>query len=589
MELDKKTEEAAGIVEVSNVKAGVGEIEGRGIQPVPFETRHHTATYESFTLWFSANCCISTFVIGVLSQTIFYLGFWDSFCIILFFNALALLPPAYFTTWGPKTGMRQMVLTRYAFGYFGTYTILALNIFACIGWSAVNVVVGGTVVHAISDKVPVWVGIIIIAVITTLVALFGYKWIHIYEKFAWIPILVIFFIMLAEAAPYFSYVPMSTSPAPILSFGGTVYGFAAGWTSYAADYNVNMPAESSARKNFLWAYLGLIIPLVCLETLGLAVGTALGANDAYAAGLDAASYGGLFSAILDPLGNAKYFLMVLLALSTVGNNIPNDYTLGLTVQVIGPFFEKVPRFIWTVVGAVVYIVIAVSIAGKFDSNLEGFLLLIAYWLAPYSVIMAIEHLYIRKGNFANWDLTAWDTVAKLPLGLAANAALVAGIIGGVIGMAQVYYIGVLALKLDPMYGGDIGFELALGFSAIVYFILRPIEFRLATTSAVRVKRQKTTYFISTAPSSSIAELKQELAKIIGVSNVANIRLHVAGKAPGTYNLVDDVATLDQLAVADDGVLYMALPLSGTEAPDAKWEQIEVYIILFNYNASMGQH
>jgi purine-cytosine permease-like protein len=42
-------------------------------------------------------------------------------------------------------------------------------------------------------------------------------------------------------------------------------------------------------------------------------------------------------------------------------------------------------------------------------------------------------------------------------------------------MAQTWYIGVLARKIEPQFGGDIGFELAAGFSGIVYPIARYLE------------------------------------------------------------------------------------------------------------------
>ena len=51
-------------------------------------------------------------------------------------------------------------------------------------------------------------------------------------------------------------------------------------------------------------------------------------------------------------------------------------------------------------------------------------------------------------------------------------ALVAGI---VLGMSQVWYIGVLAKKIEPEFGGDIGFELAAAFAGTVYPIARYIE------------------------------------------------------------------------------------------------------------------
>lgn len=41
-------------------------------------------------------------------------------------------------------------------------------------------------------------------------------------------------------------------------------------------------------------------------------------------------------------------------------------------------------------------------------------------------------------------------------------------------MNQTWYMGVLAQKIGD-YGGDIGFELAAGFTFIGYMIARPLE------------------------------------------------------------------------------------------------------------------
>jgi len=49
------------------------------------------------------------------------------------------------------------------------------------------------------------------------------------------------------------------------------------------------------------------------------------------------------------------------------------------------------------------------------------------------------------------------------------------VVGFVLGMSQVWYVGVLAKKIQPEFGGDIGFELAAAFSGIVYPIARYIE------------------------------------------------------------------------------------------------------------------
>lgn len=46
-------------------------------------------------------------------------------------------------------------------------------------------------------------------------------------------------------------------------------------------------------------------------------------------------------------------------------------------------------------------------------------------------------------------------------------------------MATLWYVGVLGRKIgDPIFGGDIGFELSGAFTAVTYPIFRYIERRL---------------------------------------------------------------------------------------------------------------
>jgi purine-cytosine permease-like protein len=50
-----------------------------------------------------------------------------------------------------------------------------------------------------------------------------------------------------------------------------------------------------------------------------------------------------------------------------------------------------------------------------------------------------------------------------------------GLVGVLLGAAQVYYVGPIAKLVNPPFGMDIGFELGVIFAAIAYLILRRIE------------------------------------------------------------------------------------------------------------------
>src|SRR5438270_14034944 len=253
-------------------------IETHGIERVSPTTRTHVRIFDNFTMWLSANLVISTVALGSLAHIVFNLGFWDSLAVIIVFNALGVLPVAFFSTLGPKLGLRQMTISRFSFGWVGGIIMALFNVAACIGWSAVNVIVGGQLIAALSGgAVPRWAGILIIAVLTTLVSIYGYKYVHRYERYAWIPMAIIFAIMLIIGAPHFHAVATPAIGIPevasFISFGGAIYGFATGWSSYAADYNVNQPENTSASRVFWLTFLGVFIPCVLLETLGLAFTT----------------------------------------------------------------------------------------------------------------------------------------------------------------------------------------------------------------------------------------------------------------------------------------------------------------------------
>ncbi|HYA99329.1 MAG TPA: cytosine permease, partial [Ktedonobacteraceae bacterium] len=121
-------------------------LETHGIERVSPKTRTHVRIRDNFTMWLSANLVISTIALGAIANLAFGLGFWDGLAVIIIFNILGVLPVAFFSTLGPKLGLRQMTITRFAFGWVGGIIMALFNVAACIGWSTVNVIIGGQLV-----------------------------------------------------------------------------------------------------------------------------------------------------------------------------------------------------------------------------------------------------------------------------------------------------------------------------------------------------------------------------------------------------------------------------------------------------------
>ncbi len=471
-------------------------LETHGIERVSPKTRTHVRIFDNFTMWLSANLVISTIALGAIANLAFGLGFWDGLAVIIIFNAIGVLPVAFFSTLGPKLGLRQMTITRFSFGWIGGIIMALFNVAACIGWSTVNVIIGGQLVNSLYSAVPVWLGILVIAILTTVVSIYGYRYVHRYERWAWIPMAIIFAILLVVAVPHMHIIPTpafgAAEIAGFISFGGAIFGFATGWSSYAADYNVNQPEETPAARIFWLTGLGIFVPCVLLETMGMAFTSWIPKGGGF-----------LLAGVAAPLGGFGTFLVALLALSVIANNIPNDYSLGLSMQVLGKAFMRVKRYVWTLIGAVVYIALAVALVafgGNFNETLDSFMLLVAYWLGPYAIILIIEHFVYRRGRY---NVDDWNTASKLPFGWAAIVSMVIGFIGAYLGFAQAFTInsktlvaipgvsetilfnvgpsytwaitGPIGGLVNPPAGMDVGFELAVIFAGIFYLILRRIE------------------------------------------------------------------------------------------------------------------
>lgn len=385
---------------------------------------------------------------------------------------------------------------------------------------------------------PGYAGVLVISLSTLAITTFGYKIVHLYEKYAWIPVFIIFVIVagvFSQTGDFNSLSPLATGPdeaGAVLSFGASIFGFATGWAGLSADYTVYQPATRSRATVFAVTFAGLFLPLCFNEILGAAVMTASATNIDYVKAYSESQVGGVLGQVLiPPLGRFGSFCLVLLALSIIANNCPNIYSVSLSVQVLASSTQRVPRFIWTMVATVVYIAISIPGYDNFEavshprffvplypytvtqksrrhtrilvtSNeassretgwlvlkthmanrsstfpqwLSNFMVIIGYWLAAYEAIALVEHFAFRRG-YTGYDPDQYTDPDRLPPGYAALAAFVCGASGAILGMKQLWYTGPIARLVGSDGGGDLGFELAFAFAAVAYLGLRMFEKR----------------------------------------------------------------------------------------------------------------
>ncbi|KAL7815113.1 permease for cytosine/purines, uracil, thiamine, allantoin domain-containing protein [Trichoderma gracile] len=430
-------------------------------------------------LWASGTMNTSCFATGFLGAE-FGLSLKQAILVTIFASIMGGAVTGYCATFGAATGLRQISVSRYSFGWWPNKLIALLNSIQQMGWAAVSCITGGLALTAVSDgHVSLILGIVILAVVALAISFVGLNAILVYERYAWIIFFVIFMIIFGESGRFAD----NTSPpaasgttlsGAILSLLAIVYGSSASWCTMVSDYYVHYPANVSRLKVFLMTTFGIAIP----TSIGMVAGCVVASgfhnkpewSDAYDQGL-----GYLIQEVLYPRGFAK-FLLTLLVLSGINTNVISIYSAAISFQQLARPFGAIPRFIWTIFCFLCILALALGGREQLNAYLQNFLSLLGYWCTSYAIILFQEHFIFRKGSFANYDLDNWNNPAKLPLGIGASVAFGLGIVAWVMGMDETWFIGPLA-KTIGMNGGDVANEFTFVVTALTYLPARYLELK----------------------------------------------------------------------------------------------------------------
>lgn len=462
-------------------------MEARGIQRVMPEDRHSLSQLgfgQIGILWFSVNLAANNITLGMLGPAVFHLGFLEASLCAVFGMLVGILPVAYVATFGPSSGNRTMVFARYSMGWYPAKIIVILNIIVLLGYSLLDAVIAGQMLSAVSgtSNLNIVVGIVIVAVITWVITTFGYTVFHMYERYAWLPQIVMISILAGVAGPNFD---LTTSPSEgedrltiignRLSFFSLCLAAAITYSGGAADLFVYYPEYAPRSKVFVVTVVGLALSFTYAFIVGIGLGSGIALNqvwsDAYSV-----SQGALIVEGFRPLGAFGSFCGVIVALGLVGNIILPVYAAGVDFQTLGVDFEKIPRVIWNTLGVIIFTVCAIAGRAHLAEIFTNFLALMGYWVSIWIAILLEEHLIFRKWRGLGWNWDAWDDYRKLPVGLAALVAFLVGWAGSILSMAQVWYIGPFAAQVGE-YGGDMGNYVGFAWAGIVFPGLRWLELR----------------------------------------------------------------------------------------------------------------
>ncbi|MFD5590542.1 purine-cytosine permease family protein [Streptomyces griseorubiginosus] len=435
-------------------------VESAGSEAIP-ESERHGGPLQLLWTWASPNIEFATVFIGVIAVLFFGLSFWQATAAIVLGTALGALTQGVLSLDGPRFGVPQMVVGRLSFGYFGNILPAAANgLVAGVGWFAVNSVSAAFALNTLTGLRPL-PSLLLVVAAEILIGFIGHNFVHVFEKYAF-PALAVIFLLAG----------VWTFKDAHLGGGGTgggvggfllafsaAWGYAAGWNPYAADYSRYLPRTANKARTILYPALGLFLSVSVVAVIGAASATIVAPKDA----TPTAAFTGHLPGWLGDL------VLIAIILGGVSANALNVYSGAISIASFGLNLPAwLSRSVLVVVSGVAGTAAAWASLSDAGAAYEAFLLVIAYWVAPWLGVVLVERLLRRRdadavlsARLTDRTFTNWPGFAALLIGVAVSVPLFSN---------QEDYVGCVP-KHWPSFG-DITPVVGFALSAVLYAALR---------------------------------------------------------------------------------------------------------------------
>ncbi|MEU0407329.1 cytosine permease [Streptomyces griseorubiginosus] len=435
-------------------------VEAAGSEPIP-ESERHGGPLQLLWTWASPNIEFATVFIGVIAVLFFGLSFWQATAAIVLGTALGALTQGVLSLDGPRFGVPQMVVGRLSFGYFGNILPAAANgLVAGVGWFAVNSVSAAFALNTLTGLRPL-PSLLLVVAAEILIGFIGHNFVHVFEKYAF-PALAVIFLLAG----------VWTFKDAHLGGGGTgggvggfllafsaAWGYAAGWNPYASDYSRYLPRTANKARTVLYPALGLFLSVSVVAVIGAASATIVSPKDA----TPTAAFTGHLPGWLGDL------VLIAIILGAVSANALNVYSGAISIASFGLNLPAwLSRSVLVVVSGVAGTAAAWASLSDAGAAYEAFLLVIAYWVAPWLGVVLVERLLRPHGSdetlsarLTDRTFTNWPGLAALLIGVAVSVPLFSN---------QEDYVGYVP-EHWPSFG-DITPVVGFVVSAVLYAALR---------------------------------------------------------------------------------------------------------------------
>lgn len=449
--------------------AGI-QLESRSIDVVPDAERHGTPRSQ-FTLWFGANLQITAIVDGALAVVFGADAIW-AIVGLLIGNVLGGVVMALHSAQGPRLGLPQMISSRAQFGVYGAAVPLVLVIIMYLGFAATGTVLSGQAINRVIGVQTPAVGIVIFGLLTAVVALLGYRFIHRVGRVATVVGLLGFGYLAVRLFGQLDLGALEAAAQFDIATFLLAVSLGAGWQltfgPYVADYSRYLPRSTPGRTTFGATYAGSVVGSSISMTLG-----------ALAASLPSAAKGGFLSNQVGFLGDLAgggaiavviYLVIVTGKLTVNSLNAYGGFMCAVTTTSAFTNTVRISRTGRTLAICgflAVSVVVALVASADFLDYFKNFVLLLLMVFTPWSAINLVDYylvsreridipaLYDPAGRYGGWNRVALGSYA---FGIAIQIPF----------LAQKLYTGPVTELLG---GADISWIIGLVITAAVYYPL----------------------------------------------------------------------------------------------------------------------
>jgi len=446
-------------------------IERRCIEYIP-EDERHGRVIDQGPFWFLSNFQFFAIAIGFVGPS---LGLDLARTVLA--GTLGILIgttfQAFHAAQGAQLGLPQMLQSRAQFGYRGVVVPLLGVFVSLVGYNVVATVL-------ISDGLAgLWhenrdLCALCVSVLAALLAIWGYDWLHrVFRILFWISLPLFSVLSLAilhgsVAIPHgsaggaaahgaFTSAAFLTQLASAASFNVTA-------APYVSDYSRYLPTRTRRGAIILNVFLGSALAAIWLIALGAWLATHMGVADALVA-LERAGDG-----IRLGFGAVLVAVSIAALAATIGMNA---YSAMLTCVTTLDSFRPVRRSTALRIAAIagitmLWIGVALGFRGDAVRYVNAMLVIMLYFLMPWTAVNLIDYFWLRRGRYSIPDLFTAHGI----YGAWGRRGLIAYAVGFTSSIPFFVVPDVYTGPIAARFGGvDVGWIVSLASASLAYVCL----------------------------------------------------------------------------------------------------------------------